>query len=236
MSTPAHVLPTPSLKLVLFDVGGPIYDDEFFFRALYRATCEVCDKTIPEDAVRAVYDEVRERQSGGLRSEIAARFAPGKREALTELSERYWQYPPDALFGDVLPTVKRLSERYRLGLAANQPSSTMDTLRRDGLLEYFDVRAVSCLLGVEKPDAALFRYALEQAGVEGHEAVHIGNRLDSDIRPAAALGLRTVWVLRGEAPSSPSVEQLAEPDVAIRSLYELPEALERLEAPGSRER
>jgi putative hydrolase of the HAD superfamily len=48
--------------------------------------------------------------------------------------------------------------------------------------------------------------------------VHIGNRLDTDVRPAAALGLGTVWVLRGEAPDSPTAEQLAEPDLAVPDL------------------
>jgi putative hydrolase of the HAD superfamily len=48
--------------------------------------------------------------------------------------------------------------------------------------------------------------------------VHIGNRLDTDVRPAKALGLRTVWVLRGEAPDHPTPEQLAEPDIAVPTL------------------
>jgi FMN phosphatase YigB (HAD superfamily) len=48
------------------------------------------------------------------------------------------------------------------------------------------------------------------------------------MRPAMASGMRTVWVLRGEAPDDPTLEQLREPDAAIRSLAELPAALERL--------
>ncbi|HLI15128.1 MAG TPA: HAD family hydrolase [Acidimicrobiales bacterium] len=216
------------IRLALFDVGGPIYDDEYFFQAVHRAACEISGQDIPEEALREVYDEVRQRQAGGLRSAIAERFAPGRRADLVALSERYWTYPADALFDDVIPTVKLLSSNYELGLAANQPASTLDALRRDGLLEYFRVQALSCQVGIEKPDAGLFRYALEQAGVEAQEAVHIGNRLDNDIRPAAALGLRTVWVLRGEAPPAPTPQQLAEPDATVTSLTELPAVLERL--------
>jgi putative hydrolase of the HAD superfamily len=37
--------------------------------------------------------------------------------------------------------------------------------------------------------------------------------------------MRTAWVLRGEAPAEPSPEQLAVPDVWVRSLGELPSAL-----------
>ena len=48
--------------------------------------------------------------------------------------------------------------------------------------------------------------------------MHIGNRLDTDVRPAKALGLGTVWVLRGEAPPEPTPEQLAEADLSVPDL------------------
>ncbi len=56
----------------------------------------------------------------------------------------------------------------------------------------------------------------------------VGDRLDNDIAPAAAQGMRGVWLLRGEAPDDPTPEQLSRADVAVRTLLELPEALERL--------
>lgn len=40
-------------------------------------------------------------------------------------------------------------------------------------------------------------------------------------RPAKGLGMRTIW-LRGEAPSTPSVEQLGEPDAVVTSLADAP--------------
>jgi FMN phosphatase YigB (HAD superfamily) len=83
----------------------------------------------------------------------------------------------------------------------------------------------------EKPDPRIWRYALHQAGVAPGRAVHVGNRLDSDVRPAKQLGMRTIWVLRGEAPSSPSVEQLSEPDAVVTDLAHLPAALAGL-SPG----
>ena len=57
----------------------------------------------------------------------------------------------------------------------------------------------------------------------------VGDRLDYDVRPARAAGMRAVWVLRGEAPDDPTAEQLAEADAAIHDLAELPSALEALE-------
>ena len=58
--------------------------------------------------------------------------------------------------------------------------------------------------------------------------MHVGNRLESDIRPAQRLGMRTVWLLRGDAPPAPTLDQLVEPDAVIISLVGLPMALSRL--------
>ena len=81
---------------------------------------------------------------------------------------------------------------------------------------------------MEKPDERIFRYALKTAGVTPSRAVHVGNRLESDIRPAQRLGMRTVWLLRGDAPPAPTLDQLVEPDAVIISLVGLPTALSRL--------
>jgi putative hydrolase of the HAD superfamily len=56
----------------------------------------------------------------------------------------------------------------------------------------------------------------------------VGDRLDYDVRPARAEGMRAVWVLRGEAPRRPTAEQLGEADASIHSLSELPAVLESL--------
>jgi FMN phosphatase YigB (HAD superfamily) len=61
--------------------------------------------------------------------------------------------------------------------------------------------------------------------VDGARAVMVGDRLDYDVRPARRAGMRTVWLLRGEAPTEPTTAQLAEADAAIRSLDELPATL-----------
>ena len=58
--------------------------------------------------------------------------------------------------------------------------------------------------------------------------MYVGNRLDTDIRPARAIGMRTVWMLRGEAPPAPTADQLDEPDAVITTLTGLPAVLARL--------
>lgn len=215
------------VELVLLDVGGPIYDDAEYYRALLRATTELAGSAVPESEFRAVYDAQRQRQGGSLRTAVAERFLDGDRQRLSDLARTYWEYPAAALYPDVLPALRELAGHYRIAIVANQRAVVLEALRRDGVADFVDVWAISEVVGAEKPDPAIFRHALTEAGVAPGNAVHVGNRLDTDVRGAARVGLRTVWVLRGEAPPEPTPAQLAEPDAVVRSLAELPSTLER---------
>ena len=48
-------------------------------------------------------------------------------------------------------------------------------MRRDGLDRFFSVIVLSDEAGIEKPDEGIFQRALEQAGLPGDRAIHIGN-------------------------------------------------------------
>ncbi|MEV6232179.1 HAD family hydrolase [Saccharopolyspora shandongensis] len=221
------------IELVLLDVGGPIYDDKAYRDALLRAARELAaedGRSVDEAEFQQVYDERRQAQGGSLRTAVAERFLTAQdRQRLSDRAERYWEYPPSALHADVLPTLRELAGRYKLAVVANQRAVVVDALRRDGVADFIDIWAVSEVVGAEKPDPRIFQHAMQEAGVEPKNAVHVGNRLDTDVRGAHRVGLRTVWVVRGEAPPEPTPEQLAEPDVAVFSLAELPTALERLQ-------
>ncbi|HEY0934260.1 MAG TPA: HAD family hydrolase, partial [Trebonia sp.] len=98
-------------------------------------------------------------------------------------------------------------------------------LERDGIALFIDVWAISDDVGAEKPDPRIFQHALREADVLARDAVHVGNRLDTDVRGAHRVGLRSVWVLRGEAPPEPTLAQRDEPDAVIANLAELPAVL-----------
>ncbi|HEX7746767.1 MAG TPA: HAD family hydrolase [Micromonosporaceae bacterium] len=220
-----------TIEAVFFDVGGPIYDDENFVSAVLAALddlrAEQGREPVDRIRFRAVYDRVRAAQSGSLRRALAAEFLgdEGRRDELHARTRQHWRHPPGAVYADVLPCLRALHGQVRIGVLANQEATVVDALRRDGVAPYVDVWGVSALVGREKPDPALFAWALNEAGTTAASAVHVGNRLDTDVRPARRLGLGTVWVLRGEAAPEPTDEQLAEPDIAVPDLRELPRLL-----------
>jgi FMN phosphatase YigB (HAD superfamily) len=222
------------VRAVFFDIGGPIYDDANFVVAVRAALDEIRGERglAPADGARfeEIYDDLRRHQHGSLRKRLAAEFLGGEeqRGLLHERTRAYWRHPAGTLHPDVLPCLRALHGRVRVGVLANQEAHVVDALRRDGVADLIDVWGVSALVGIEKPDPELFGWALREAGVPAAHAVHVGNRLDTDVRPARALGLGTVWVLRGEAPPDPSPEMLAEADAAVPDLTSLPDLVFRL--------
>jgi FMN phosphatase YigB (HAD superfamily) len=221
----------PALEMVFFDIGGVMYDDTIYARAMHTAL-RALGGNFTDEEFDEVYRSARAEQAGSFRGMLARRFLgpDADMDALEAEASKHWAYPPEALHDDVRPCLASLAGRYRMGIIANQPSAVKDALRRDGLDVYFDVWGVSDDVGLEKPDPALFTHVLHDAGVDPPLSAMVGDRLDYDMRPAKAAGMRAVWVLRGEAPDEPTPEQLAEADAAIRDLTELPDALESLEA------
>ncbi len=229
---PAHLAGDSNIDLITFDLGGTIYDDNAYAQALLRAVCELKPELVESDFWE-VYDIQLGRTSGSLRTELSKRFGID-RQQLNELTRKYWEYPASSLYPDVLPTLTTLASRYRLGIVADSPVSAMEALRRDGLDKLLTVIAISDVVGMEKPDPRLYQYALDKAGVRADRTVHVGNRLDLDVRPARRLGMRTVWVPRGEVPPAPTPEQFAEADAVVLTLVGLPTALARMTGDPSR--
>jgi HAD superfamily hydrolase (TIGR01549 family) len=216
------------IEIVFLDIGGVLYDDTVYARAWHRALRDAgarfTDAEFDEE-----YTLARTEQSGSFRRRLVARFLPeGDLHELETLAGRYWHYPPSALYDDAVRCLEELRRTYRLGVIANQPGEVRAAMRRDGLEPFFEVWGVSDELGVGKPDPALFELAVKAAGVPPGAGVMVGDRLDYDMRPATRVGMRTIWMLRGEAPDDPTPEQLAETDGAVRGLAELPAELARL--------
>lgn len=216
------------LDVVFLDVGGPIYGDKPYYQGLWRAIAEVRPDA-SEVEFWAEFEEARREQRGPFTTRLVRRFVTEEQTpAVVDRGRELWHYTPEDLQPDVLEALEALSRAYRLGILANQEPWIREVLARDGLDGFFEVWAISAEVGVEKPDPGIFRYALELAGAPPERCAMVGDRLDNDVVAARRQGMRAVWLLRGEAPDEPTPDQLAEADVAVRSLGELAEALDRL--------
>jgi FMN phosphatase YigB (HAD superfamily) len=83
-----------------------------------------------------------------------------------------------------------------VAVAANQPAVRAEQLRALGIGP--DVLAMSDAIGVAKPEPAFFARILELLGdPEPGTVAYVGDRLDNDVEPATAAGMRGVWIRRG---------------------------------------
>jgi HAD superfamily hydrolase (TIGR01549 family) len=216
------------LNVVFLDVGGPLYGDRPYYEALLRAIQE-SQPDADESAFWAEFQAARRDQRGPFTRRLVGLFADeSEHERLIVRARELWHYEPEDLQPDVPSALEALKGSYRLGILANQQRWIRDVMARDGIDGFFDIWAVSDEVGAEKPDSAIFEYALREAGVPAGRCAMVGDRLDNDVAPARAHGMRGIWMLRGEAPDDPSAEQLARADAAVRSLQDVPATLELL--------
>jgi putative hydrolase of the HAD superfamily len=73
--------------------------------------------------------------------------------------------------------------------------------------------------GAGKPDAAVFRHALDSLGAHPAEACMVGDNLVNDVEGAGQLGIRTIWIDRARSGLPAGIA--ARPDHIIASLTEL---------------
>ena len=127
----------------------------------------------------------------------------------------------EKLYEEVPAVIKALSQKYELGIIANQLDGLKERLEAFGLLKYFKYIISSWDLQIMKPDIRIFEYALDKANCTPQEACMIGDRLDNDILPAKSLGMKTIWIKQGFGALQKPLSKSEEPDYTISNLSEL---------------
>lgn len=92
-----------------------------------------------------------------------------------------------------LETLQRLSH-LRLVIVANQPGATMRVLETLGIDCLFSEVILDSSVGISKPDVAIYEYAARRLHARPESLIMIGDRLDNDIIPAQAIGMKTAWI------------------------------------------
>ena len=102
----------------------------------------------------------------------------------------------DDLYPDVRPCMAALRDMgVWVGVAGNQTSRAGEILRKLDLPA--DLIATSEDWGASKPDQSFFRALISAAPCEASRIVYVGDRLDNDLKPAKAAGMRTAFIRRG---------------------------------------
>lgn len=199
-----------TLRWIFFDVGSTLVDETEAYD--HRVRDMIADTNISFEE----FDDVR--------IALAKQGLDGNSAAIKHfgLSKTPWHSEDEAPYPDAHSTLSALRDKgYRLGIIANQKPGTAERLETWGLRQFFDVIAASTEIGYAKPDKEIFEKAFALAKCSAEESVMVGDRLDNDIIPAKALGMKTVWLKSGLAKYQGAGLGKGVADHQINSLSEL---------------
>jgi HAD superfamily hydrolase (TIGR01509 family) len=96
----------------------------------------------------------------------------------------------------------------RLGVVSNSDGRVEEALAAAGIRDRFDVVLDSALVGVEKPDPAIFRAALAALGVGPEHALYVGDLYDVDVVGARAAGMEAMLLVPDAAAAGPDCRRI----------------------------
>jgi len=105
------------------------------------------------------------------------------------------------LFPHAHETLQYLQGKYKLHLISNgfKEASTLK-IGNTNLGQYFEQVIISEIVGVNKPDKAIFEHALTVAGAEKYESIMIGDSLEADVYGALNFGMDAIYFNPFNAP------------------------------------
>jgi putative hydrolase of the HAD superfamily len=185
----------------LRDRVPPEVSDERLIAAL-RAEMSYYREHAHEGRDESSLAELRERCAAIVSEKL------GMEITVDELVEaiRFFAYP------DAVPALSGLRDRgLTLVAVSNWDCSLPRVLERCGLDGLLDGTVTSAESGSRKPDPGIFDAALELAGCEPDEALHVGDTAEEDVAGARAAGIRPLLLDRdgGDGDIS-SLEQIRE--------------------------
>lgn len=139
-----------------------------------------------------------------------------------EFEEAMLKDPPPLKIG-VKEALEELSLDYKIGLISNTgitPGRVISrVLHQYEIFKFFKVKIYSDEIGYYKPHSILFRTALRELECFPQDAIHIGDKLETDIKGAKDYNMLTIWLNDSKSPSS----EFIQPDYEI---YEISEAIQ----------
>ena len=200
-----------NVRWIFFDVGYTLLDETAPWQERFERMSPMLrerGRDITPEQIWPIFDSVFREYEPLLWIGLCRRLGIKQEEAV-ELGNGY-RHDLEVPHDGAVDVLQRLHGRYKLGIIANQVLGTAQRLEHHGMRPYIDVLIGSAEAGVRKPDPKIFQMALEKANCTPAEAVMVGDRIDNDVRPANALGWRTIHVRQGggalHVPRSP-IEQ-----------------------------
>ncbi|MDQ4148541.1 MAG: HAD-IA family hydrolase [Actinomycetota bacterium] len=214
-------LPARRWKAVYFDAGETLLAphpsfDELFSQVLAEHGHDVSPKRVRGalESIAPTFTEVIDRMGGAPWStskEASWRFWSNlyataleelaipdpSHELARDLYSKFTRYESYRLFPDAVPTLQAMREAgLVVGLISNFEEWLEGMLIEMEVAHLFDIMVISGKEGMEKPDPAIFRLALDRTGVAAGDSLYVGDHPRIDVEGARAVGMGAVLIDR----------------------------------------
>lgn len=220
------------MKSLLFDYGGTLDADGTTWLERFLPLYKEAGLSVPlERLERAFYDSddnlhtrhalkgLDLAQTVRLQvSDVLKAVAPERGDLIDPIAGRFVA-DCRGQFKRLTPVLERLAGRYRLGVVSNFYGNLEGLLAAEGLRPFFSVVADSGVLGVIKPEAAIFLHAAKAVGADPADCVMVGDSIKRDMKGAEGVGMKRALI--SVADKAPDAGQ----DWTIRSVADLEAAL-----------
>ena len=230
-----------TIKGIIFDYGGTIDTNGIHWgeviaaqykaagieieRGLYRSAYVHGERTLAKHPIIKPEDTFHTL----LRKKIAIQFEYLREHASpTQFTAGLAEEVADGCYNKVKETlstsravVEELSRQYPMVLVTNFYGNMPVVLKEFKLSQLFRSIIESSVVGIRKPDPALFALGVEALSTSPCRTVVIGDSYRKDIYPAASLGCRTVW-LKNLCWEEEPVMEGHEPTAIIDTIEHLP--------------
>jgi HAD superfamily hydrolase (TIGR01509 family) len=194
-------------KAVIFDLDGVLVDSEPVWEIVRRRlVSEAGGRWLPDTQGRLMgmsTAEWAEYLSGELGLGAAAGLTPVEvaSTVIARMEEAYARELP--LLPGAVEAVRRIGQRFRIGLASSSPAPIIRTvLERSGLAGAFSATASSDEAPRGKPHPDVYLLAAQRLGVRAQDCVAIEDSTNG-LRSAAAAGCRIIAIPRPAYPPAP---------------------------------
>jgi len=181
-----------TIRSVFFDLGGVILRTEF--QSPRERLAERVGLTY-EELVKIVF-ESRSSQDASIGKisedehwKVVTRALHRPLKEREAIQKEF--FAGDIIDRELIAFIRSLRPRYGTGLISNAWDGLRAYMEREKLADAFDVLTISAEVGVMKPEAAIFQYALEQLEVKPKEAVFVDDFIEN-IAGCEAVGMRGI--------------------------------------------
>lgn len=203
------------VKGILFDYGGTIDSNGMHWAEVIWMAYEALKVPVSKrSSVMLMYmEKERLKESDREASSYVSGYAALEKRFTNPMAEREWHLSAEAVTPELpeqladwcyeyarkaidsaRPILEQLAERYPLVLVSNFYGNIESVLKDFGLDHLFGAIVESAVVGIRKPDPAIFRLGVDKLGFPADEIVVVGDSYDKDIVPATRIGCQTIWL------------------------------------------